>query len=374
MVQSIFLCLTGLSLSVSISVMESFTGLLIITLVIYLYRFRIDIVADCPYFLPLFLYWITTLIPFFLGSDKAVVSGNYFTIWVMLIIFTSYYLITAGNIRWVILCLIIGSVALGVSAVYDVLIIGEARGNGFFSIYMTTGNSLALGATLTLGLIIDRKEKLPLRIIYIAALMVIITGIFFTGTRGALLAFVAAGSMMFIVKYKFYGVLLSLVFFGGILGCAMLVGIGERFEELLFGFSDPLTSHGWRILLWKESFNLFKDYPIFGIGSGAYRDMMLAVMPSSPLPLGHAHSGYIQQLVLYGVVGFTAFIYFYGRLFYDLLKRMFDDRYAFIGVFVMLTYFMEAVTENNFTDSEVVLYVLFLTGATLSKKRENSPR
>lgn len=362
---NILLGIAALSLSVSISAMEIALGLLLITLIIFLFKKHIDFTVDCPFFMPFFIYWVATLLPFFFGSDYAVVYSNSFDIWPMLYLFVAYYFVSAKNIRVIIFLLVFGCVALGGSMALDVIIFQKLRAGGFFS-YMTGSNVLALGATLALGVAISGYEKNKVLIgCYLLSCLVMVIGIIYTETRGPILSFLLVASAMLIFKFRLRGIFAAIFLILATGVSAYFSGIGDRFYEIFKGFQDITTSHGWRLELWRNTIILVKDYPFFGIGSGAYEPLIKGLLPHSTLPSTHAHNGYLVQLVLFGIVGFAAFCFFYGRIMVEFLRNIGKNYFAFIGFFVLLTYLLEGFTENTFQDSEVIMYCSFTLGIIL---------
>lgn len=362
---NILLGIAAVSLSVSISAMEIALGLLLIILIIFLFKKHIDVTSDCPYFLLFFVYWIATLLPFFFGSNYAVTHSNVFDIWPMLYIFVGYYFVRTKNIRLIILLLVFGSSALGISMASDVEIFNKLRADGFLN-YMTGSNILALGATLSLAAVVSGYEKNKILIsYYLVACLVMVIGILYTETRGPILSFLTVACFMLIFQYKLKGVFASICLILIVGVSAYFSGIGERFYEVFRGFNDVNTSHGWRLELWRQTITLVKDYPVFGVGNGAYEALIKKLLPQSNLPTSHAHNGYLAQLVLFGVVGFVAFCLFYGRIALDFIKKIRINYFAFIGFFVLLTYLLEGLTENIFQDSEVIMYCSFTLGIML---------
>lgn len=362
--------LAGVSLSVSISVMEIALGLLLVFLIVRLYVNRTDITTDCPYFIPFFVYWLATVVSLFAGSDAANISGGVFSIWGLLYFFVGYYLITASNIRLTIAALAFGGVLLGISTIADAVIYGSARPDGFLRMYMTTGEILAMGAVSALGVIITRYEKGLTVLFYVVAFLIMAAGMCLTGTRGAFLSFIVSASLMLVIRFRLKGVLAAIALIFIMSFVAFFTSMAERFAEISqAGIINAGTSHGWRFVLWLASFELIKEYPLFGIGYGAFQPMVMNFLPSGGMSTAHPHNAYINQLVIYGIVGFASFCYLYGKITYDLLKQILINNYAFIGFFVMLSFFVAGITENNFTDGEVKMFQMFFVGCMLGAIR-----
>lgn len=368
---SILMYLSAVSLSVSISAMEVALVILILLLIRHLWRNSIDITVDCPYFIPFFIYWLATVASLFFGSSYANITDGVFSVWGLLYFFGAYYFISSGNIRFTLGALVAGSVALALSAAADVVLYSAPRGDGFLSIYMSTGNLLALSAALALAVIVSGYEKGLGAFLYGVALVVIVIGIYYTGTRGALLSFIVAACIMFVVRFRAKGIFAAALLVAFAVVAAYFTGIGDRFTELLQGFGDKDTSHGWRLVLWQAAWELIKEYPLFGIGQGAFEPMIIGSMPSNAMAVSHPHNAYIHQITLYGIVGFVAFCLLYGKITFDLAKSMFKNKYAFMGFFVMIVFFLEGITENNFTDGEIKMFQMFVAGAMLGAVKKS---
>ncbi len=360
--------LGAFSINMSITIGEWSEILLIIIMISFLYRSKINIFKDCAYVIPFAIYWFITILSVFFGSDQAHIGAKSFLQpWGLLYIFVLYYLVKNEYIKYIFTALILGAVILAISAILDVEFYGNERGGGLLSMYMTTGNILAMAATLITCLLLssqmDKKRELLLLSI---ALIVIVAGVFYTGTRGALLSFSVSAIIAIVVRFKTKGVVIALFLIMAIVAVVFLTSIGDRFTDIFSGFSDPTTSHGWRIVLWTNSFTLLSEYPIFGVGPDGYEALIRELVVSiGSLPTGHAHNSFIQQLTMYGVLGFLALMYFYGKILLKLAKNILTNRYAFIGFFVTMTYFLEGLTEDNFGDSEVAIFHTIILGIAL---------
>ena len=87
--------------------------------------------------------------------------------------------------------------------------------------------------------------------------------------------------------------------------------------------SNPVSSPGIRLALWKGSWNLFKESPFLGCGVGDFQKEFYALNPpvgrldSSGNPharFDHAHSAFFHLLATQGILGVTAFLCWFARL------------------------------------------------------------
>ncbi len=357
--------LVAVSLSLSISAMEIGLGLVLLFLIIYLWQNKINIIKDNEYMIPFLLFWFATLCSVIFGSQESDKIGGIVAIWGLLYFFAAYYLVSTSNIRLIFASLLLGGVILSISIFYDYFILNLPRPGGFLKMYLSSANILVIIAIMSLSIIVTGYEKGKFALIYGISILILIFAVILTGSRMALLSFIVAAFLIFIFKFKIKGLIYSAILLVFVIIILIFSGIGDRFAEIFMGLTNPETSHGWRFVLWKAAFQLFKDYPIFGIGDGAFEPLVLQIVTKSDFATGHAHNGFIHLLVTYGIVGFITFCYFFGKMIIDLLKNIYTNNYAFIGFFVMVSFFIESLTEDNFSDGETKMINMFIIGIIL---------
>lgn len=366
--------LTGMAISISISAVQVGLGLMLIALIFHLFCSRINIFKDCPYFTPFFIYWLATLPSLIFGSEYAGIEGNLFAPWQLLIFFCSYYFVSEKSIKFIFPLFILSAAALSVSVIYQNIITPYIRMGGFHH-YMMSAHLLSVSAALSIAIIISGYEKRRYFIaFYSLSTLIILAGIIATDTRMPLLALSIAVIIMLTLKLKMKGLLISALI--TVILIALILNepvMRSRWLELGKDVSDYTTSHGWRLLLWKNTWELFKEYPIFGIGGGAFDKLMMQLMPADItwLPRKHAHNGYLMQLVTYGAAGFAAFCFMYYKIIADTVKSININKFAFIGATISIVYLTEAVTEDNFGLSMTSMQYMFLAGIMLGAMRKN---
>jgi len=126
-------------------------------------------------------------------------------------------------------------------------------------------------------------------------------------------------------------------------------------QRALSTFDKRDTSINTRILIWKTTFNMIKDNPLFGSGIGSfkinylnYQAKYLNEYPAYSkywIKAGEAHNEYLQiwaELGIVGLVLFLSIIYF----FYDLIINFFNEnkndkkKIIIIGLFTGITCFL----------------------------------
>lgn len=178
-----------------------------------------------------------------------------------------------------------------------------------------------------------------------------------TFTRGAWIALALAS--------------LSIVFLAIPKMAAAVTGSGALFLSLLFAFQENFrirvlsifamdySSNSERLFLWRANWEMFKDYPIFGIGyqqNEARAGEYVARLGSPNSFTGHAHNNYLQMLAGTGITGFLSYMFIIGfmlwlnwRLIKHIPKDLLWPRALAIGCLgAQILLHVGGLTECNF--------------------------
>ena len=123
-----------------------------------------------------------------------------------------------------------------------------------------------------------------------------------------------------------------------------------------------------RSVIWSTSFNIFKDYPIFGIGFGNFLEFYRMYLKVPSDIFSHAHNDFLNVAVNAGIIGFSAFIFLWVVLFKNLLRRYKKEREgyskAFIlgGVLCIMVYLLASQFQCYYTDVENNMILFFFLG------------
>ena len=373
-ITSVFLIILGCFLSISISISQITLGVLLLCLIIYIFDNKYNIIKNDLYFLLFFLYWISAILSTLFGSEYVVLSKGFTSPWSMLIFFVSLYFVNKKNINYVVLAFAIGLFVMSISSFYYYFTLGQVdyryyRSHSFAGPYMITAHLLSIGIIFLIAVVLSKIEKRKWFVLfYIITSVLSCYALFLTATRMPLFTVAVVTGIMLILKLRWKGFILAVCLFI-VFASYMILDpyMAARFNNFFEGFKNPATSHGWRIALWKNSFELLKEYPVFGIGEGAFEQLIKPLMPKNViLPMSHAHNSFVMHFVIYGIFGIVTFILFYGKIFIDLVKNMFSSPYAFIGLAVFIAYTIEGMTENNFGLSLSSMQALFIIGLMCS--------
>lgn len=196
-------------------------------------------------------------------------------------------------------------------------------------------------------------------------------------TRGAWLAFVIVGSVF--IFFEMSSKKSFLIFVCTITLCLTVAAMmSPLFLRTIKTFSDPYySSNTERILMWQSSLEMFKDYPLHGVGQEMffkfYNEQYI-----SPEALDrpgkdmrghtHPHSNIFKNLSEGGLLGIISFVILYGyffRKFYILYRR--ENSYAGLMAFlILLGLQLEGLTDTNMNQVPIMREFWLVTGIFLS--------
>jgi hypothetical protein len=186
------------------------------------------------------------------------------------------------------------SESYGTTASGDDIRIKRMTGPGIFSDPNDISLLIVAAATIGCAFLVDRQQG-PLRILWLAPLAVLVTGLVCTKSRGGMLA---AGAAFGITMMFRYGKKTALVL--GALAIVALPLVAGRQANI--DISDG-TGHD-RLLLWREGLVALRSFDLFfGVGHGTYEDIAGLV----------AHNSYVHAFVELGLFGGTCF---FGMIFF----------------------------------------------------------
>ena len=147
---------------------------------------------------------------------------------------------------------------------------------------------------------------------YLCLLMLLLTGLLYTGSRGCLIALVFGLLIKVAIELLSSGkrwaavLTLTMGFVSVLLAMSVLPEdlLQARFSpENIFGFNEVKTGSHNRYTIWHYSTILFKSNPMFGHGCGQFIDAIARIYRSCA-----SHNLYILLLVEGGIVGFILFM------------------------------------------------------------------
>jgi O-antigen ligase len=144
----------------------------------------------------------------------------------------------------------------------------------------------------------------------------------------------------------------------------------ERFEKLR---TPQGNISELRLVVWKDSRNIIRDFPLFGTGAGSFVDIYPRYRTiQGDSIVDHAHNDYIEILSDGGVAAFSICVWFLVLLLYKSF-RVFRKRlerysvYIFIGCITgIISILVHSITDFNLHIGANGLYLFFLAALAVS--------
>ena len=143
----------------------------------------------------------------------------------------------------------------------------------------------------------------------------------------------------------------------------------------LLSFVDPYLSQNFtRLALWRGGLEIFKDYPLFGVG-----DIDLAKYyvkykrPSDKEIHGHLHNNYFHFLATLGLFGLLALTYLFimiivtiSRIYKSTKGKPFIASYSLGALASFVSILFAGLSELNFWDQEIGTLIYFTLGLNIA--------
>ncbi|MDD5687070.1 MAG: HAD-IIIA family hydrolase [Elusimicrobia bacterium] len=248
----------------------------------------------------------------------------------------------------------------------------DGRVHGTRSWPLTYAEGLLMALPISIYTLLHGKRK------YISYLLIIFIflGIIFSFARMvwissviilAILLYIRKKQLKNLVYIFVIGLIISI--FSGI----YLTGRRNIISRATY-LNDPVRTN-----MWKTSFEIFKDYPLLGVGLKNIKRIYPQYYEKLGLSkdyylLSHLHSNFVHILVERGIIGLIAFLYIFGVYFYYGIKKAIytnDDEKSFLIVclFGIIGFLLSGITEYSYGDSEIQMMMWFLMALTFYKSR-----
>jgi O-antigen ligase len=163
------------------------------------------------------------------------------------------------------------------------------------------------------------------------------------------------------------------IFFVLIILYSSWIGLDPVIEK----FSETEEALPLRTYIWKDSFNLIKDFPVFGTGLGTFSLAYTLYKKDAywPYVYDHAHNDYIELAAETGLAGFFLVLFALIAFYKSAIRKIrnFSPQkdplryYILLGCLSgMFGLFIHAVTEFNFQIPANAYYFIFLLGLSTS--------
>lgn len=276
--------------------------------------------------------------------------------------------------------ILIGAIGAGILALFQKFYLQQIEIHGHV-LRINFGNiSLLLGFMSVAGLFLvrHRQYKKTTYALTFLAFVLGITGSILSGTRGGWIAipcFMIFFLMYFPTRrvYKLASVAILAVLMGmtyqGNEHFKSRINLAYTSVEASFLASKAVpiaSSTGIRLEIWKAAWCIITENPVFGIGSGQFKQALKTKMDQGEIKkiqqYSHVHNEPLHFLVITGVVGLLAYLLVYlGAVYYfyrALTNRASEQvRYlGFLGILLVSGYFIFGLTNYSFGHNLMVIF------------------
>ena len=286
---------------------------------------------------------------------------------------------------------VLGKTVVGVGVVAVVSAVFKAIDSGYIRLEGVAGNPSFFASQLLLSLIIALLLALRTngawRSISLAAGLMFLAALFATGTRGAFLG-VVMGSLACVAGIAINRARIGGGFFsmrrasGALATLLVLLGVGGYWISRHRTLSLADANIRSRITAARISIAAWRERPVFGWGPENYNiafnkhiDPKLIQEFSQRQWFDRAHNKLLDALVMGGVVGFAAYIFFFGslvRAFWQFKNRGSEGAWiAAVGVAGLVAYFVHNLFVFDIYQSYLLLF--FLVGFLAAQTSSNDP-
>lgn len=287
---------------------------------------------------------------------------------------------------WILRGCLIGGVILGIQSFYDIEILNWQRATGIYSPNLIGPYAVLVSFWLIVALGIEKNLLLP-RYLVPVSVFCAIYAVIMSGSRGAYLAFVVLLLIWFTLEANRRKVILVSVI--AVLLIATVYSLYPKMSDRVnsalneidhvvhmdnnAGNQSAIDGIAARVEMWKASWMLIKENPVFGIGRGNYEYIMPIYIAEGrvskslePHGLGHPHNAYLEFLVSKGIPGFLVSMCLVIYPLYLFIKiRRLSPQWSMLGIIhisgFMLFSLSDASTfiKGNYTAIFLVFLIVF---------------
>ncbi len=245
---------------------------------------------------------------------------------------------------------------------------------GLFDHHLTFGGYYMLAFLLALVMVLSSKRKGGLRVLDLAAPVIIGLSLIFCYARSAWLGAVAGILIFGFSKGRKFALILCL----GMIVLVLAVFVIEptswdRIKEISLS-RDKDKAESTRIRLWQTSINMIKDKPIWGIGLGNFTQLFEQYKVEGYYDTNcHPHNDYLNMAVNSGFLGLLAYLGIWIVFLYSSIRAMINNKRKGFpywiqigGVVAIISFMVAGLLQCYYSDAEVNMLVMFILGITVA--------
>lgn len=320
---------------------------------------------ECPGFFKYFLLYILfTLIStiFSLNPLVSIKDNKELVIFLLIPIFI-LMINSKKRLIYSIFTVLISSLISSLLGIYTTLKQGSSldhRLKGFTSHWMTYSGLLMLAFVFFFIYFFYERIKKKKLFIFIS-LISILASVLFSLTRSVWIGIIVSISA-FIIYYK-----PKVLYFAIPIVVVLVIVLPKPVQNRFYSIFDMNNATNKdRIFMYETGFNIFKKYPLFGIGANnlninIYRENM----PEEAKNINpHLHNNFLQILIERGIITLISLILGFISIFINLIKKIknslnLEKIVSIAGLFVFISFIVAGLFEYNFGDSEIKFLIFY---------------
>lgn len=301
------------------------------------------------------------------GDQYGIMRGLFYVMIFVLFIPRKNQLVKYGKYA-----IVLGGMAIGVLSLWQCRN-GIVRVEGFTNAILYSQASLTL-ALLNWDIYQQKNQQKWFKWVTIFALLFSLLGLYLSQSRGVWLALGGVIGYMLLHKAMAKPMKYFIIALVSVSAITMVYQSNQLVKRLVAASVSDLqgiengsydSSWGLRVVAWQSAWLGFVQSPVVGVGTNGFDALKREQVENkqiSPLvldsALAHAHSQYMQSLVIRGGIGFFAFIF---MLFWPLTLAGKNIAWTSVGVLLPLSFAINGLSDSPFEHQNVIyLYSLSL--------------
>ncbi|TYZ26890.1 O-antigen ligase family protein [Selenomonas caprae] len=257
------------------------------------------------------------------------------------------------------------------------------RPQGLSSVATVFGTNMLMAIAVMGAAAADNSFSKRCRAFFLATMFYAFFILIATQTRGAWIGFAFMACLVVLLypmnRKRVLGGLAGLL-----VVIALIFGMSSSMQARVNTIMDlKYQSNSERLLMWQSSWEIIKDYPVWGIGPDEFKLVyntryISPLAKERPIPgdpdtgHGHPHNNFLKRLTEGGIVGGMAFLLLNIYIFVRLVRRYREsvnkktiNWFAFAGIILFAGVHVSGLTDANFISVPMMRELWFLIGLAM---------
>ncbi len=256
-----------------------------------------------------------------------------------------------------------------------------ARAAGMYGMAITYGYGIEYIVILVTSLAVNfwgKLDQIVNKKLFVIAMITCYLGMYFSYTRGALLAFIVSIPFLFIItKKKLFKIAMAagIVLVIGLTAIVFSISNGNKsFGNNRFLLSAQNKSNLIRISIYETVWEAFKEKPLTGWGYRNFEKNSFEIKRRHGIDYadfgGHAHNNYLEILAGSGIFAFLSLLAFLTYWWREVWAR--KDDFTIILIPFLVSFLFSGLFQNTITDGENMFVIMFIytVSQAISKKQK----